>query len=60
MSDHLKRYVDYIKNTGAVPLPIGQFDDDWEPIGPMVRRDLVTAGLVDERDGGLYLKEPSP
>lgn len=54
---HLQQYIDHIRNTGRVPLPIEQFDEDWEPIGPMVRRDLVKADLVEERDGGLILKD---
>lgn len=52
---HLTRYVQYIRNTGQVPLLSDQFDDDWEPIGPQVRGDLVSAGLVREVDGQLWI-----
>ena len=55
MSRHLKQYVDYIKNTGRVPLAIADFDEDWEPIGPTIRRDMVRAGLIEEWEGGLVL-----
>jgi len=39
------RYISYIKNTGGSPR-VKQFDDDWEPIGPVVRRDMLRAGLI--------------
>lgn len=55
MGKHLTVYTDYIRNTGQVPLPCEDFDDDWEPIGRGVRADLVRAGLVMETDEGLTL-----
>ncbi len=55
MTNKLLEYVDYIRNTGRVPLPIVMFDEDWEPIGPRVRADLVAAGLVAETEGGLHV-----
>ena len=58
MSDraqYLSKYVQYIRNTNRVPLAIAQFDDDWEPIGPMVRRDLVAEGLIVEAADGITL-----
>jgi hypothetical protein len=45
MSDRFQKYLDYIDNTGGAP-SVEEFDEDWEPIGPMVRRDMETAGLV--------------
>jgi predicted phage terminase large subunit-like protein len=51
----LARYVHYIRNTGIIPLPCGTFDVDWEPAGPLIRKQLVAAGLVDERDGWLHI-----
>lgn len=56
---YLQQYVDYIKRTGQVPLKTIHFDDDWDPIGPQVRKDLVAAGLTYEKDGGVYLTETS-
>lgn len=50
-----KKYVQYIKNTGRVPLAVAMFDEDWEPIGPMVRRDMVEEGLIIIEDGGIKL-----
>lgn len=46
MTAHLKQYVDHIRNTGQVPLLVSMFDDDWEPIGPRVRKDLLAAGMI--------------
>lgn len=51
----LSKYITYIENTNRAPLPIEMFDEDWEPIGPMVRNRLVASGLVTETDGGLRL-----
>lgn len=55
MGEHLKKYTDYIRNTGRVPLKVEMFDEDWEPIGPMVRRDLQAARLITVQDGGITL-----
>lgn len=57
MSMFLDRYVQYIKNTAQVPLKTAHFDEDWEPVGPMVREKLVAAGFITESDGGILLTE---
>lgn len=54
---HLKGYVEYIRNTARVPLPVELFDDDWEPIGPLVRAEMIAAGLVECTPSGLTLTE---
>lgn len=53
MTDHLppvppalQKYVDYIRNTGQQPLPVAAFDDDWDPVGPMVRERLKAGGWI--------------
>jgi len=51
-----KQYLDYIKNTGGNPTVEG-FDDDYEPIGPMVRRDMEQAGLIRTVNGRLEIIE---
>jgi hypothetical protein len=51
-----KVYLDYIKNTGGSPL-ITYFDNDFEPIGSSLRRDMILHNLVEEKDGRIYLKE---
>lgn len=53
----LKKYVQYISNTSLVPLSSEIFDDDWEPIGPDMRRWLITAGWVTEDDDGLRITD---
>lgn len=45
-----KQYLDYIRNTGGKP-KVEHFDEDWEPIGPMLRKDMKAAGLIVEKDG---------
>ena len=43
---HLIQYLQYIHNTGGVTA--AQFDDDWEPIGPAVREQLVPTYVVED------------
>jgi hypothetical protein len=57
MGEHLKQYVQYIKNTAHVPLRVDWFDEDWEPIGPMVRKQMVEANLIEIQEGGIVLKD---
>lgn len=54
MTDHTP-YLDYIRNTGRDPLPIQVFDEDWAPIGSIVRAEMVAKGLIVEADGGLRI-----
>ena len=58
MTDFTK-YIDYIKNTGGSPSVIF-FDDDWDPIGPLIRADMRAAGLIVEKDELIYLVEDKP
>jgi hypothetical protein len=53
----LKEYAKYIVNTGQSPLDAAMFDDDWEPIGPMVRADMERAGLIEQSMGALMLTD---
>ncbi len=55
MDNDLKRYVQYVRNTGQRPLPTAAFDDDWEPAGPMIRQRLRDADLIEECSGALML-----
>lgn len=52
---HLQPYVDYLNNVGKYPSPAAWFDDDWEPIGPTVRKQLSEAGLAETEDGQVFL-----
>lgn len=54
--NRFQKFIDYINNTGQVPLSVAAFDDDWEPIGPMIRRDMVAADLIQIRDDVIYLR----
>ena len=50
MNTEQRRALEYIDNAGGEP-KIEWFDDDHEPIGPMLRDDLKTMRLVVEKDG---------
>ena len=41
------RYIDYMKNVGG-KIKIEYFDEDWEPIGPSLRKGMKEAGLIIE------------
>ena len=56
LAKHLIQYLQYVQNTGG-NANIAQFDDDWEPIGPMLRRDLMPAYIFEKSDGKLALTE---
>ena len=64
MHPRLQQYVDYINNTDQVPLSEVAFDDDWAPIGPMVRKEMIDLGLIYMSGGerqfscepGIYLR----
>jgi hypothetical protein len=56
VNDLKKRAVEYIRNTGETAT-IAQFDDDHEPIGPMLRQDIreyfsVVDGVMKLTDAG--------
>ncbi len=57
--EYLMKYIEYITNTGGSPT-VGQFDDDWEPIGPMVRKDLLEEGMITVVDGTITAVEGGP
>lgn len=50
------KYIDYINNTGQIPLKVEHFDDDHDPIGPMVRNDMARAGIIQMHEDGIYLR----
>lgn len=60
MSEHLKQYVQYIRNTANVPLKTEHFDDDWEPVGPTLRRQLLALGWITEEADGIRLTDIAP
>ena len=54
MKAYYRRYVDYILKAGGSPT-ITWFDDDWSPIGPKVRKDLIGMKVIEEKAGRIYL-----
>lgn len=52
-----KRALEYIENAGGNPLII-IFDEDHEPIGPMLRDQLCKLNLVEEIDGHIRRRQP--
>uniref|UniRef100_A0A6M3K7T3 Uncharacterized protein n=1 Tax=viral metagenome TaxID=1070528 RepID=A0A6M3K7T3_9ZZZZ len=56
MNPYYQKFLDYIRNTGGHP-SMEQFDVDWEPIGPRVRKDLLRLGLAREVDSKLEVAE---
>ncbi len=48
-----RKYLQYVQNTGG-NATVAQFDDDWDPIGPMVRRDIMP-DLVTTDDAGFLV-----
>lgn len=55
MKKHLLQYLHYIQNTGG-NATIAGFDDDWEPIGPKVRAEIMPT-YAQQADGKLVLTE---
>lgn len=50
----MKQYTQYLQNVGG-SIDITKFDDDWEPIGPLVRLELCDKGLAKEENGVIIL-----
>ncbi len=56
ISKNLMKYVAYIQSTGGQPT-LSEFDEDWEPIGPMLRADLILAEAITEVSGRVILTD---
>lgn len=52
----LVQYLQYVQNTGG-NATISGFDDDWEPIGPSLRRELMPEFMVENVAGKIELTE---
>lgn len=50
------RALQYVTNTGGIAT-VDQFDDDHEPVGPMLRRDLMPVYMLENTGGKLELTE---
>ena len=51
----LEKYCQYLRNVGGRKIQTSKFDDDWNPVGPDVRRRLLDAGFAYEQDGLIVL-----
>jgi len=56
MNDNIKRAVEYIRNTGE-SVNAAQFDDDNEPVGPLLRADVVPKYASPDAQGILKLTD---
>lgn len=54
IAPHLIQYLKYIQNTGGMA-NVAAFDEDWEPIGPRLRGDLMPKYIVENGSGKLEL-----
>jgi hypothetical protein len=55
--NNYQKYIDYINNCKSL-VPIKVFDEDWEPIGKYVRREMKDIGISREDDGIISLNYP--
>jgi predicted phage terminase large subunit-like protein len=52
-----RKYCQYIRNTSLEPLPTARFDEDWDPAGPTIRRQMLDLELVEDKPDGLVLTD---
>jgi hypothetical protein len=48
--EQYKQQIAYLKNIGN-RAAIAWFDDDWEPIGPNLRKEMTDAGIIEDAEG---------
>ena len=58
MNVKYQKYLEYIRNSGGSP-SIEWFDEDWEPIGLLVREQMKVAGLIREQNNQIFECQPS-
>lgn len=56
LAGHMIQYLQYVHNTGG-NVTVAGFDEDWEPIGPKLRADLMPTYIVEKSNGKLDLTE---
>lgn len=56
LAKHLIQYLRYVQNTGG-NATFEVFDEDWEPIGPKLRAELMPTYIRETKDGKLDLTE---
>jgi hypothetical protein len=56
MTPQAKQALHYVRNTEQ-SVTIAQFDDDHEPIGPMLREEIIPLFVIPGPDGKLKLTQ---
>ena len=56
MNEPFRRALEYVRNTSG-RVTKANFVDDYDPIGSAVWNDLAAIGLVEERNGMIWLTE---
>jgi hypothetical protein len=56
MRPDLKRALEYVRNTGG-NATVANFDDDHEPIGPLLRKEIMPVFVMEDGDGKLMLTD---
>jgi hypothetical protein len=56
MTSTQQKAIQYIENTGGNP-SIEWFDEDHDPIGPTLRDNLKTNGLIVEHNGKILVTD---
>jgi len=54
IQDYFQKFIDYISYHGG-SVSWQQFDKDWEPIGSVVRVDMLKMGMAYQKDGKIYI-----
>lgn len=54
MVNYMEKYIKYINNCGG-KVSVSNFDDDFEPIGTLIRAKLINQGLIIQSDNVLTI-----
>jgi hypothetical protein len=52
----MEQYLKYVANTNG-HATVANFDEDWEPIGPQLRRDLMPRYFIENAGGKIVLTD---
>jgi hypothetical protein len=56
MTPQAKRAIAYVRNTGG-GATVANFDEDHEPIGPLLRKEIMPAFVMEDANGKLILTD---
>lgn len=51
-----RQFLEYVRNT-AGNATVAHFDEDWEPVGPFVRREIMPDLVITDDAGFLLLTD---